>query len=68
MREDFISMALVFIQDPSWLDNGTWEKFLQDILIFTNMKFGEVQFPVQHFDEANGAMMQIFVDNIRRMV
>ena len=27
------------------------------------MKFGEVQFPVQHFDEANGAMMKIFVDN-----
>ena len=48
VREDFITMALVLIQDPSWLDNETWEELLEDILIFTNMKFGEAQFPVQH--------------------
>ena len=61
-------MALVVIQDPSWLDNKIWEELLEDILIFTNMKLCQAKSPVQHFDEANGAMMQIFVDNIRRMV
>ena len=39
MREDFITMALVVIQDLSWLDNRIWEELLEDILIFTNMQF-----------------------------
>ena len=52
MREDFITMALVSIQDPSWLDNETWEELLEDLLAFTNMKFSEAQSQVQHFVKA----------------
>ena len=66
VRADFTTMALVSIQDPAWLDFETCEEFLEDILMFTNMRFGKARAPVQHFVKAYGATMQIFVDNIRK--